>query len=434
MNTKTRSRLLLATALLGTTTLAISGCSSGTSNGPSPDAEQTLVVWDYYGSASPIRAVVPEFESLHPNITVKIESVDWDSMLDKFPVAVSSGNAPDLVTLDMTWLPTYASGGLLQDLSSVSNGEVNGEKFSDVYNAGALNAMTYDGKYVAAMYDFDAYCLYYRSDVLADKGLSVPTTWDEFIATAEQMAEDTNGDGSADKYAVQILPDAFHYAQLLSQNGGTFLNPDQTQAAFNDEAGVGALAFMKDLLGAGGIYWGVSEGDSSGMPGIKDSRIGMFLNGPYMMGVMEEGAPEMTGQWAVAPAPEGKQQGSYLGGTGLVIPTGAKNANAAWELAQFLLTPENQEKVFTAGGAAPATVNGLMMPALTKPDPYFGGETPFQCFEAAMKTATPFPYIAEWDYVSDQVITALETALLDKASPQAALDEAAKSVDSEIKK
>lgn len=428
-----RYRGVSAAAILSAAALLITGCSSGGS-GPSADEQQTIVVWDYYGSASPITAVVPEFEKNHKNITVKVEALDWDSMLDKFPVAVSSGNAPDLATLDMTWLPTFASGGLLSDVGSASNKTINGDAFANVYNEGALKAMQYDGKYVAAMYDFDAYCLYYRSDILKAKGLSVPTTWDEWLTTAKAMAEDSDGNGTPDKYAVQILPDAFHFAQLLHQDGGDFLNKDQTKAAFNGDSGIRALTYMKSLLDAGGIYWGASQGDSSGMPGIKDERIGMFINGPYMMGVLKDGAPELSGKWAVAPAPQGKQQGSYLGGTGLVIPTGAKHSKAAWEFAQFLLTPENQEKVYTAGGAAPATIKGLAMPALTAADPYFGGQTPFIYFEDAMKTATPFPYISKWNFVGDRVTEALESALLGKASPQEALDKSAKAVDGELAK
>lgn len=429
---KKKSQLMLMGAALSAVALVASGCTNA-GDGASGD-QVTLVVWDYYGSASPIVAAVPEFEKTHSNIKIKVEPLDWGSMLDKFPVAVSSGAAPDLATLDMTWLPTFASGGLLTELDEVSNGAINGQALSEVYNEGALNAMKYEGKYVAALYDFDAYCLYYRSDILQEKGLSVPTTWAEMLETAKAMAEDTNGDGNADKYAMQILPDSFHFAQYLNQNGGSFLNSDWTEAKFNDAAGVGALEYMKQLLAAGGIYWGPDQGDSTGMPGIKDERIGMFVNGPYMMGVIKDGAPEQSGKWAIAPAPEGKQQGSYLGGTGLAIPTGAKHADAAWEFLQFLLEPENQELLFTVAGAAPATIAGIERPALTAPDPYFGGQSPFEYFEEAMSTATPFPYVAQWDDIDSRVSEALEGALLGASTVQDALDGAAKPVNSELSK
>ncbi len=52
--------------------------------------------------------------------------------------------------------------------------------------------MTYDSKIVAAMYDFDIYALYYRADLFQQKGMQVPTTWDELLAVAKQLQKATN--------------------------------------------------------------------------------------------------------------------------------------------------------------------------------------------------------------------------------------------------
>ena len=103
----------------------------------------------------------------------------------------------------------------------------------------------------------------------------------------------------------------------------------------------------------------------------------MFQDGPYYMGLLKTGVPEQSGKWAVATAPYSKQPGSYLGGTGLGIPVQAAHKEAAWQLIQYLLRPENAVGVFTYAGAAPATTAALQSPELTKPDPYFGGQAPF---------------------------------------------------------
>jgi ABC-type glycerol-3-phosphate transport system substrate-binding protein len=421
------------TALVALASLA--ACGNGPSKGsagPSSKASGTVVVWDYYGSATPLKPAIADFEKLHPEIHVTYEALDYDTIQDKFSVAVSSGAAPDLATLDMTWLPTYAANGTLQDITRISGGTINGKPIADQYSNGALQAMTYQGHYIAAMYDFDAYALYYRKDILAKDGIVVPKTWPDLLAAAKKMAEDTNGDGKPDKYMTQILPDTFHYAQLLFQNGGAILNADNTKAAFNSPQGVSALEYMKQLLDAGGIYWGDSEGDSTGLPGIKDERIGMFINGPYMMGVLKSGDASQSGDWAVAPAPTSGQPGSYLGGTGLVIPTGAKNPSAAWELAQFLLQPKEQALVYTAAGAAPATTAGLSQPALASPDPFFGGQEPFPVFLSAMSTATHYPYVASWPDIDQAITDAVTAVLLNKSSAQAALDKAAATVDASL--
>lgn len=431
---KLPKRFLVATASIAAlTTLAACGGASTNAGSGSGKPHGQVVVWDYYGSATPLKPAIAEFEKSHPDIKVKYEALDYDTIQDKFSVAVSSGAAPDLATLDMTWLPTYAANGTLQDISKISGGKLNGQPIADQYTEGALGAMKFDNHYIAAMYDFDAYALYYRKDVLKKKGIAVPKTWDELLAATKKMAEDTNGDGKPDKYAFQILPDTFHYAQLLFQNDGAILDSSNKKAVFNSAAGVEALDYMKRLLdGGGSIYWGESQGDSTGLPGIKDNRIGMFINGPYMMGVLKDGAKNQSGDWAVAPAPYSKKPGSYLGGTGLVIPTGAKNPTAAWELAQYLLQPEQQALVYTAAGAAPATTAALKQPALSEPDPYFGGQTPFPIFLSAMSTATHYPYVAAWPEIDTAMTDAVNSVLLNKSSSQEALDKAAKTVDGKL--
>lgn len=415
--------MLAACAVLAS---ACGSSSSSSSGGGKPSG--TLKVWDYYGSATPIKPAVRAFERLHPEIRIQYEALDYETMRDKFSVGVSGGSPPDLATLDMTWIPTYAGQGVLSDLGDLSDGDrLNGRPIGSQYTKGADAAMKYDGKRVAMLYDFDAYALYYRADQFQKKGIAVPRTWADLRAAAKQLTE---GSGKDIRYAFQVMPDTFHFAQMLFQAGGSILNGDNTKAAFNSAQGVAGLTNMKGFLDDGtGIYWGQDQGDSTGVPGIKDGRLGMFLNGPYMMGVLKDSAPEQRGDWKVAPAPIDTKAGSYLGGTGLVVPVNAKNKPAAWEFAQFLLTRAQQVNVYKYAGAAPATVAALKSPALTKPDPYFGGQAPFSVFQEAQATATAFPYVKSWDQIDKAITDGVESALLGHGSPADALNKAASQTD-----
>jgi ABC-type glycerol-3-phosphate transport system substrate-binding protein len=394
----------------------------------------TIVVWDYYGEATPIKPALDGFQKEYPWITVKYEALDWDSMNEKFAVGVAAGAAPDVATLDMTWIPTLASNGVLEDLSALSGGMLNGTPIADQFEPGGNEAMQYDGTYVTMLFDFDAYALYYRADQFEKKGIAVPANWDELRAAAKALAEDTNGDGKPDKYLYQVWPDTFHWAQFLFQNGGSILTADNTAAAFNSSEGVASLEFNKGFIDDGsGMYWGPDQGDQ--MAFFKDDTLGMFQNGPYMMGVLKSGAPEMAGKWRVATAPYSKQPGSYLGGTGLGIPVAAANKQAAWTFIQYMLLPEQQIGVYTYAGAAPATTVALQSPEVSAPDPYFGDQAPFPIFLDTMKTATHFPYVKAWSEIQTPTIDdAVAAALLGQASAKDALDNAAEETNSLLKK
>lgn len=415
-------------AMLVVMALLLSACGGGQ---PAASNEKvTITVWDYYAdpNATPIKPLIDQFQKDNPNITVKYEIMDWNTALEKLNVVLSGGTPPDVVTVDMTWLPKYAALGAFTDLKPfMPDGKLNGVPLEQSYAAGALEAMNYNGKIVTMMYDFDAYALYYRADLLEQKGLQVPKTWDELVQVLKTLKEDN-------KYMYEVDPDTFHLSQFVFENGGTLLNKDNTAAVFNSPEGVEATQFYTDLVTkeGTGIFWTADQGEA--MQGIKDGRIAMFANGPYFMGLLKSGAPEMAGKWRVALHPSQKNSGSYLGGTGLAIPAASKNQEAAWKFIEYLLKPENAVGVYTYAGAAPALVQALNSPEVNKGNDYFGGQKTFDVFLEAMKTAHPFPYVRSWNDIDGQISNALQEIVLNKKPVQQALDDAAAKTEELLKK
>lgn len=395
---------------------------------PPPAAVTTITVWDYYGTATPLQPeMIATFEQENPDIKVKYESLDWDAMFEKLSVAMTTGAPPDMATVDMTWVPTWAALGAFSDLGAMSGGQINGVPFDEAFTEGAVDAMTYEGQLVTVLEDFDVYCLYYRADVFEEKGLEVPTTWTELVDVGQQLVEDTDGDGKPDMYLYGIYPDAFRWAQFLFENGGAILNPDNTEAVFNTPEAVEATQFLVDMVNEYRIAFDIGEEEA--ITPIKDGRMAMFSDGPYMMGVIKDGAPEMEGMWKVAPHPYSKQPGSYLGGTGLVIPARAANKEAAWKFIEFAAQLDNAIGVFEYSGAAPGLKAALESPEVSAPDPYFGDQVTLPLFLEATETAQHFPYVRQWNEIYDVIEDMLGSALLEEKTVEQALDDAVSEVN-----
>ncbi len=145
----------------------------------------TIKVWDYYGESTPIKPALAGFAKEFPWITVDYEALDWDSMNEKFTAGIGAGEVPDMATLDMTWLPTLAANGALEDLTGLSGGQLNGTPIADQYTKGAQDAMHFGDQMVAMLYDFDTYSLYYRKDLFDQKGIAVPKNWDELAGCCQ---------------------------------------------------------------------------------------------------------------------------------------------------------------------------------------------------------------------------------------------------------
>ncbi len=170
---------------------------------------------------------------------------------------------PDLATLDMTWIPTLAANGALEDLTAMSGGQLNGQPIESQYTKGALEAMTFDQKYVTMLYDFDTYALYYRSDLFDQKGISVPTDWDELRAAAKQLAEASKTGGKPDKYLYAIRPNTFHFSQFLFQEGGSILDRRQHRRppSTRTPAWRRWTIQKRSSTTASGKYWPDADGD-----------------------------------------------------------------------------------------------------------------------------------------------------------------------------
>ncbi len=401
------------------------GASTEPTAAPSVDTTPvTIKVWDYYGDTTPIKPALDGFKKEFPWITVDYQALDWDSMNEKFKAGLGAGDVPDLATLDMTWIPTLAANGALDDLGPISGGQLNGKPIKDQYTKGALDAMTYGDQMVSALYDFDTYALYYRKDLLDAKGIAVPTNWDEFRAAAKALAESSKPGGKPDKYLTAIRPNSFHFSQYLYQDGGSLLNDGNTEAVFNSP-GRGRRGQhpeghprrrQRQVLA--GCQQRPVAGDQVGRGGDVPGR-------PLLHGPAQERRARAVGQ-------VGRGHGAIL-----EAARAATSAGPVWASPSRRPTrtqpgswpstcsgPRTRSTCSTIAGAAPATTAALNSPDLTKPDPYFGGQQPFSVFLESMKTSRPFPYVGTWDDIDLAIADAMQKALLGKADVQKALDDA----------
>ena len=104
-----------------------------------------------------------------------------------------------------------------------------------------------DGKVMAVAFMANAQHLMYRSDVLADLGISVPTTYEEMLAAAEKIRsagvmENPVGGAYAAGWTL-----AQEFNNMFLGYGGSHFKAGSAEPNVNSEAGVNALNMMKAL-------------------------------------------------------------------------------------------------------------------------------------------------------------------------------------------
>ncbi len=136
---------------------------------------------------APHQASYKPFESC-TGVTIKYEgSKEFEAQL---PVRVKGGNAPDIAYLPQPGLlQTMVATGAVKEAPAevVANVDKNMPDFKE-YG-------TVDGKFYAAALGANVKSfVWYSPSAFADKGYTIPTTWDELLALSEKIATDNPGD------------------------------------------------------------------------------------------------------------------------------------------------------------------------------------------------------------------------------------------------
>jgi len=152
----------------------------------------TLNVLDYFTGGVDntwMNDVVAAFEKKYPNITVKRQSITWSDLMQELPLKLKSPNPPDIVPPNNGWqsLGTLVQGGLVDNLDSyataygwdknVPESILREQEFSasgQQMGTGVLFGMP-----VALS---SAIEVYYNRSLLQRLGLSVPTTYNDFVS------------------------------------------------------------------------------------------------------------------------------------------------------------------------------------------------------------------------------------------------------------
>lgn len=113
---------------------------------------------------------------------------------------------------------------------------------------------------------------------------------------------------------------------------------DGMQTAFNTEDGLEVLAFWDRLLNEDRVYQvGFEEGLGNESDAFVTGKVAMLYTGPWMINTYRQYGDDLD--FGIVPPPAGPDgdQGSIMGGFGLVIPTAAQHPEEAWEFMKWWL-------------------------------------------------------------------------------------------------
>ncbi|WP_102126529.1 ABC transporter substrate-binding protein [Deinococcus planocerae] len=372
---------------------------------------KTITVAAFPDLDSVIKAALPGFKKLYPNIEVKINSLAYADHHTALTTALSTGKgAADVVAVDFGYIGRFAEGNGLVDLSKAP------------YNAGQFRsqfvAYTYpqatapDGRMVAMPTDIGPGSMFYRSDLLKKAGVQpseLNRSWESYIAAGKRVVAANPGSF--------LIPDAGEAAQIILRTGlksGEGLYFDKSGKVLvgpDNPRFVRAFTVAKQIRDAkldaraGGAF------SPDWTTAFQKGNLATEFSGAWLVGHMQNWlAKDYSGKWAAQNLPGGTF--ASWGGSFYAIPQQSQNKTEAWALIKYLTTDRAQQVLaFKTTGAFPALRAAANDPIFNEGVPYLGGQKArIQWRQAALKIQ-PLD-VNRLDPIAEQIVNdALNTVL-----------------------
>src|SRR5947208_13235224 len=289
-------RAVMLTALIVSALVAAVAASARSYTPAKHNAPAKLTVWVGWSARElgEFKKVVAEYDSAHPDVTVKVVGSIND---DKITAAIRSGNAPDVVSsFTSANVGVYCGTGAWVDLSPyLKKDHIDLSQFPKT----SLYYTQYKGKRCALPLLADSYGLYYNKALLAKAGITAPPkTVDELAADAKKLTT-RNHDGSLKVVGFDPLMGWYENAPVHwgPMWGATWMNGDKSGLA--DSPGWEEMArWQKKLIDWYGydnlVRWQASSGDEfSASNAFETGKVAMNLDGEYRIGFIKAEAPKL---------------------------------------------------------------------------------------------------------------------------------------------
>lgn len=331
------------------------------------------------------QAVIDRFVADNPDVTVNMEAVPWGTCQDKSMQLAAAGDPPSLAYMGSRTLQSLANADQIIPVTFTPEEEA-------AFQPGVLQTVSSGGQYWGIPHAFSTKALYINCDLVEQAGAEcvAPKTWEEMIALARAVTENTDAAGIG--LAGKDFDNTMHmFLDFLYSNGGSVIDAETGEATLDSQQTRETLQLYADLMPfaqEGPTAW---ERDQL-RDLFNDGQIAMYVNGPWGRGQHNADINQL-----VAPVPHGPsgESGSILITDSIAVFKGTGHEELALELAKALTSGEAQYDLDMTWGLTPILqYENLSIEGVDKP---FYVDDPFwQVFTAAIATGGPEPLVEDF--------------------------------------
>ena len=367
----------IAAGILVAATMAIAGCSSGSSTSAASNqvVHLTFTNWD-----NGMQTVVNTWNKQNPDVQVKLikPSGTGYTLYNKLITDNSAGTNPDVAEIEYQALPEMVSSHVAISLNKYVN------NLSGTYGQAALSQVQFQGQVYGIPQNICPLVFFYRKDIFTRLGLKAPATWAQYAADAAAIhkANPKQHLGNFD------AADPEWFAGLAQQAGANWwtASGNKWTVAINDAATQKVASYWENLVKEGVISPEPSF-STQWNTDMNNGTMAGWISAQWAPNQLPTIAPNTAGKWEAVPIPAwtaGDKTVGTWGGEAEVVTSSSKHPAQAAKFVEWMNSSQQGLNLLIKNvDVFPAATFAQSLPALNTP-PSFMSDQP--AYYALMKS------------------------------------------------
>ena len=300
-----------------------------------------LTMWVRESAADPGQLMVDLWNTGHPN-KIALTAIPDNQLVTKLATSTQSGDAPDLISFDLIYMPDFMKAGFLTDVTEMLAADPNYALHVQAYK----DISSYDGKTYGVGFTPDVSVLAWNKDLYKAAGLDPekgPTTIQEVVDDARKiraLGPDTYGfwfSGSCPGCNIFVT------SPMMVAAGASILPRNGEDKALEGDGVKVVLEALKTMWDEGLVPEGAeTDTGANFVSAFAGGNIGIAGTGGFLISLMKREHPDFNYGLTLLPGITEGQVSGFVGGDVVAVPANGKNEAAAREFLTWVLSDEAQ--------------------------------------------------------------------------------------------
>ncbi|WEF24745.1 sugar ABC transporter substrate-binding protein [Paracoccus sp. S3-43] len=314
-------------------------------------AQETIDMWVRTGIGTAFTSLADAYNANHEN-QISVTEVPFAELVQKYAAAAAGGQAPDALSLDLIYTPSFAAAGQLEDLSEWARSL----PYFDTLSPSHVKLGTYEGSVYGLPLLVETSIFAWNKDLYRAAGLDpekAPENWEEITANAEAIRK--LGDGHYGFYfsgggcgGCMI----FTFAPIVWASGADILSEDGRTATLDTPQMRAAVDIYRTMVEKDLVPEGAVTDNGVNFLSITNGKIGQQSLGAFQIGSLVNDHPELDFGVTLIPGVDGGKA-SFAGGDNIIVTRGTPRLEAVKEFIEFAYSPEGQ-RILAQNGSLPS--------------------------------------------------------------------------------